>query len=47
MDLHHCAHGEWDKVALRMIGELVISKHLAFKWSNIHHSGVLMRQKKG
>ena len=44
---HHFAHGEWDKLALRMMGEFTISKHLTCKCSNILQTGVLMGRKGG
>ena len=31
---HHSADGEWDKLALKLIGELDISKHPVFKCTN-------------
>ena len=40
---HQLADGEWDKLAHRMIGELVTSKQLVFKCSNILKAGALMQ----
>ena len=39
--------GERDKLALRMMSELVISKNPVFQCSNILPSGVLMKRKQG
>ena len=44
---HQFGGGEWDKLAPMMISEFVISKHTVFKYSNILHSGVLVRRQKG
>ena len=44
--LTNFSDGERDELAVRMIGELVISKHPEFKWSNILESGVLMERRK-
>ena len=41
------ADGEWDKLAVRAISELIITEHQVFKCSNILQTGVLMRRKKG
>ena len=43
---HMFAGGGWDILALRMINELLRSKHPAFKFWNILQTGLLMRRRK-
>ena len=42
---HQFADGEWDKLALKMTGKLIISKHQVFKCSNMLQTGALKRIK--
>ena len=44
---HQFADGGWDNLALRMISELLISKHPLFKCWNVLQTGVLIGRTKG